>query len=90
VVLDSIVSATGQLLGYQCPLVSENGVREEQYPFLRGRPFTFADIWAEMVEPPFPTLLAHPAGYLLCDGGPALSTESSHQPNQQLVFLLAP
>jgi hypothetical protein len=72
VVLDGVVSTTGQHLGHLSPFAAVGGVRQKQNPFLMEHPLYFEDVGVKVVMPSFAALLAESAFYKLGNEGPSL------------------
>jgi hypothetical protein len=67
VVLDGVVSASGQHLGHLCPLAAVGRVRQEQDPLLVQHPLHLQDVRVQVVVPPLPALLPQPPLHELSD-----------------------
>lgn len=93
VVLDTVVAAAGQLLGYVGPLVAQTFVEVEYLAFLLAVDRVLFDVGVQMVMPPLATLFAGAATNLvlffepLRHVGPAFSPERRDQLHNRLVFL---
>lgn len=71
-ILDGVISPSGQHLGHLGPLAAVCGVREEEDPLLMQHPFNLQDGGVQVVVPPLTALLPQPPFDELGDEGPTL------------------
>jgi hypothetical protein len=71
-ILDGVISPSGQHLGHLSPLASVCGVREEEDPLLVQHPFDLQDGGVQVVVPPLSALLPQASLDELGDEGPPL------------------
>lgn len=89
-VLDGVVSATVEHLGYVRPLVLVRAMHQEQDPFLLTAPVDLFDPRIQMVVPAFATLLSHAARQAVCDACPPTRTQFSHELEHLGILFLCP
>lgn len=71
-VLDRVVSPSGEHLGHLCPFVSVGSVGEKENPLLMWHPFDLEDVRVEVIMPSLPALLPQPALHEFRNEGPSL------------------
>ena len=90
VVLDGVVSATLEHLGYLSPLVAVVSVHQIEDPLFLTAPADLLDLRVQMVVPALTALLSDPPWEMLCDQSPLLGTVLVDQMKDHTILFLSP
>ena len=90
VVLDGVVRAAGQVLGYLGPSIAHAHVQVDEERVLVVGPRRLLDVRIEVVVPALATLFAQAAAQVLGDERPALGAVLAYQVDHLGVLLLGP
>ena len=89
-ILDSVISATRDVLGDLTPLFAHFPVQVNYEGVFLSSPLALVDVGVQVVVPALTALLADATGQALSDEAPVARTKFSDLVNELLVLLLAP